>query len=160
MMREWAPTGIPAVSSIIKFFLATNDETAAGTPPGSLAGGPETVELGNFDPVGMLNDWEAAFLARDADEILDGGRPIVGGGGRILRLEGSAVLIAVSPDLVTDLAEAGEPRLAEIRSRWIQLKSLDDEKLDSVTAGELLAEVAELAVLADERRHGVYCWWY
>jgi hypothetical protein len=72
------------VSSIIKFFLATNDEAAAGMPPNSLAEGPETVELGNFDPVGMLNDWEAAFLARDAGEILDGGRPAVGGGARFL----------------------------------------------------------------------------
>jgi hypothetical protein len=53
------------VSSIIKFFLATDDEEAAGMPPGSLPRGPETAELGNFDPVGMLNDWEAAFLARD-----------------------------------------------------------------------------------------------
>ena len=85
----------------------------------SLAGGPETVELGNFDPVGMLNDWEAAFLARDADEILDGGRPTVGGGARVLPLEESGVLIAVSPDLVTDPAEANEARLAEIRGRWL-----------------------------------------
>jgi len=95
------------VSSIIKFFLATDDEEAAGMPPGSVAGGPETVELGNSDSVRMLNDWEAAFLARDADEILDGGRPEVGGGARILPLEGSRVLIAVSPDLVRDLASAG-----------------------------------------------------
>jgi hypothetical protein len=148
------------VSSIIEFFLAADDEEAAGMPPGSLAGGPETVKLGNCDPVGMLNDWEAAFLARDADEILDGGRPTIGGGARVLPLEGSSTLIAVSPDLVTDLAEADEARLAEIRSHWIQLQSLDGEGLDSVTAGELLAEIARLAVLADERGHGVYCWWY
>ena len=63
------------MSSIIKFFLATDDEEAAGMPPGSVAGGPETVELGNSDSVRMLNDWEAAFLARDADESLDGGCP-------------------------------------------------------------------------------------
>lgn len=66
----------------------------------------------------------------------------------------------MSPDLVTDLAEADEARLAEIRSHWIQLQSLDDEELDSVTAGELLAEIAGLAVLAGERGHGVYSWWY
>jgi hypothetical protein len=78
------------VSSIITFFLAADGEEAAEMLPGNLAGGPETVELGNFDPVGMLNDWEAAFLAR-------------------------------------------------------------------VTAGELLAEIAGLAVLADERGHGLYC---
>ena len=148
------------MSSIITFFLATDDEEAAGTQPGSLARGPETVELGNFDPVEMLNNWEAAFLARDADEILDGGRPAIGGGARVLPLEGSSVLIAVSPDLVTDLAEADEARLAEVRGHWIQLEALDDEELDSVTAGELLAEIAGLAVLADERGHGVYCWWY
>jgi len=148
------------VSSIITFFLATDDEAAAGMPPGSLAQGPETVELGNFDPVGMLNDWEAAFLARDADEILDGGRPVVGGGARVLPLEGNRVLIAVSPDLVTDLAEADEERLAVVRAHWIQLQALEEEELDSVTAGELLAEIAGLAVLADERGHGLYCWWY
>jgi hypothetical protein len=43
--------------------------------PGSLSEGPETVELGNFDPVGMLNDWESAFLARDAHEILGWAAP-------------------------------------------------------------------------------------
>ncbi len=148
------------MSSIITFFLATDDEEAAGMPPSSLEGGRETVELGNFDPVEMLNDWEAVFLARDADEILDGGRPMVGGGARVLPHEGSGVLIAVSPDLVTDLVEADEARLAEISRHWVLLQSLDDEELDSVTAGELLAEIAGLAVLADERGHGVYCWWY
>lgn len=148
------------MSSIIEFFLAADDEEAAGMPPGSLAGGPETVELGNFDPVGMLNDWEAAFVARDAGEILDGGRPVVGGGARVLPTEGSGVLIAVSARLLTDLAEADEGRLLEVRSHWIQLQSLDNEELDSVTAGELLVELAGLAVLADERGHGVYCWWY
>jgi hypothetical protein len=148
------------VSSIIKFFLAADDEGAAGMPPGSLVRGPETAELGNFDPVGMLNDWEAAFLARDADEILDGGRPAVGGGARVLPAGGNGVLIAVSPDLVTDLAEADEARLAEVRGHWVQLQSLDDQELDPVTAGELLAEIAGLAALADERGHGVYCWWY
>jgi hypothetical protein len=147
------------VSSIIKFFLAKDDEEAAGMPPDSLARGPETVELGNFDPVGMLNDWEAAFLARDADEILEGGRPIVGGGARIVPFEGNSVLIAVSPDLVTDLAEADDARLVEVCGHWIQLQSLDDEELDAVTAGELLAEIAGLAALA-KHGQGVYCWWY
>lgn len=103
---------------------------------------------------------EAAFLARDADEILDGGRPMADGGARILPLEGNGVLIAVSPDLVTDLAEADEARLAEVRGHWIRLRSLDDEEPDPVMAGELLAEIAGLAALADERGHGVYCWWY
>jgi hypothetical protein len=148
------------MSTIVKFFLAADDEAAARMPPGDLAGGPETVELGNFDPVGMLDDWEAAFLARDADEILDGGRPEVGGGARVLPLDGTLALIAVSPDLVTDLAEADEARIAEVRGHWIQLRSLEGEALDSVTAGELLAEIAGLAALADERGHGVYCWWY
>ncbi len=148
------------MSSIIVFFLATDDEEAAGIPPESLKAGPETVVLGNFDPVGMLNDWETAFLARDANEILDGGRPMVGGGARFLPLEGSSVLIGVSPDLVTDLAEADEARLAEVRGYWIQLESLDGEDLHSVTADELLAEIAGLAILAEERGHGVYCWWY
>lgn len=69
------------MSSIIKFFLAAGDEAAAGMPPHSLASGPETVEFGNFDPVDMLNNWEAAFGAWDANEILvSGRRPIAGGG--------------------------------------------------------------------------------
>lgn len=59
-------------------------------PPGSLSGGPEIAELGNSDPVRMLNDWEAAFLARDADEILVGGRPMVGGSARVFPLRETA----------------------------------------------------------------------
>lgn len=148
------------MSSIILFFLATDDEAAAGMPPASLERGPETVELGNFDPFGMLNDWVAAFLARDADEIRDGGRPIIGGGARIVPAEENRVLIAASPDLVRDLSEADEARLAEIRGHWILLQSLDGEELDTVTARELLAEIGALAVLANERGQGMYCWWY
>ena len=118
------------------------------------------MELGNFDPVGMLNDWETAFLARDADEIAEGGHPMVGGGGRVVPVDGGGVLIAVSPDLAADLSEADEARLAEVRAYWIQLESLEREELHPVGAAELLADIAGLAARANERGHGVYCWWY
>ena len=148
------------MSSIIRFFIAADDTAAASTPRTGPADDSETVELGNFDPIGMLNDWETAFLARDGDEIAEGGRPEVGGGARDVPVDGGGVLIAVSPDLVTDLAEADEARLDEVQARWIQLQSLDGEELHPVTAGELLADIAALAAHATERRHGVYCWWY
>ena len=102
------------MSSIIVFFIASDDTAAAGVPRSGPAGGLETVELGNFDPAGMLNDWETAFLARDADEIAEGGRPMVGGGGRVVPADGGGVLIAVSPDLAADLAKADEARLAQV----------------------------------------------
>ena len=101
------------MSSIIRFFIAPDDAAAAGVPRSGTARGPETVELGNFDPQEMLDDWETAFLARDAGEIAEGGRPVVGGGARDVPAEGSGVLIAMSPDLATDLAEADEARLTE-----------------------------------------------
>jgi hypothetical protein len=148
------------MSSIIRFFIAPDDTAAAGMPRSGPARGLETVELGNFDPVGMLNDWETAFLARDADEIAEGGRPVVGGGVRVVPADGGGVLIAVSPDLTADLAEADEARLTEVRARWMQLQSLEGEELDPVLAAELLADIAGLAALANERGHGVYCWWY
>jgi len=147
------------MSSIVTFFIAADDAAASSVAPTDPEG-DETVQLGNFDPIGMLNDWEAAFLARDADEIAEGGRPEVGGGARDVRVDGASVLIAVSPDLVTDLAEADAARLEEVRARWIQLESLDGEDLDAVTATELLTDIAALAALATERGEGVYCWWY
>jgi hypothetical protein len=150
----------PDVSSIIKFFIAPDDEAAAGVPRSGTARGLETVEFGNFDPVGMLDDWETAFLARDAGEIAEGGRPMVGGGARDVPADGGGVLIAMSPDLAADLAEADEARLTEVRARWIQLQSLEGEELDPVWAAELLADIAGLAARASERGHGVYCWWY
>ena len=70
------------MSSIIRFFIAADDAAAAGMPLRGPADDRDTVELGNFDPVGMLDDWETAFLARDADEIAEGGHPAIGGGSR------------------------------------------------------------------------------
>ncbi len=148
----------PDVSSIIRFFIAPDDAAAAGVPRSGTARGLETVELGNFDPVGMLDDWETALLARDADEIVEGGHPVVGGGAHGIPADGGGVLIAMSPDLAADLAEADEARLTEVRARWIQLQSLEGEELDPVWAAELLADIAGLAARASERGHGVYCW--
>jgi len=148
------------VSSIIKFFIAPGDAAAAGVPRSGTAHGLETVELGNFDPEEMLDDWETAFLARDADEIAEGGRPMIGGGARDVPADDGGVLIAMSPDLTAHLAEAGEARLTEVRAHWIQLQSLEGEELDPVWAAELLADIAGLAARASERGHGVYCWWY
>jgi hypothetical protein len=148
------------VSSIIRFFIAPDDAAAARMPLSGPAREPETLEYGNFDPVGMLDDWEAAFLARDAGEIAEGGRPAIGGGARVVPVAGAAILIAVSPDLTADLAEADESRLAEVRAHWVQLESLDGRELHPVLAVELLTEIAELAARANEHGHGMYCWWY
>ena len=150
----------PDVSSIITFFSAPDDAAAAGVPRSGTARGLETVELGNFDPVGMLDEWETAFLARDAGESAEGGRPMVGGGTRDVPTEGGDILIAISPDLAADLAGADEARLTEVRARWIQLRSLEGEDLDPVWAAELVADIAGLAARASDRGHGVYCWWY
>ena len=148
------------MSSIIRFFIAADAGAAAGTPLRGPAGERDTVELGNCDPVGMLNDWETAFLARDADEIAEGGHSAIGGGARTVPVEGVGVLIAASPDLTADLAEADEARLAEVRDRWLQLLSLDREELDPEFAAGLLADIAALAARASDRGHGVYCWWF
>ena len=75
-------------------------------------------------------------------------------------MEGVGVLIAASPDLAADLAEADEARLAEVRDRWLQLLSLDREELDPEFAAGLLADIAALAARASDRGHGVYCWWF
>lgn len=156
----WLSRGASDVSSIVRFFIAPGDAAAADVPRSGRGRGLETVDLGNFDPVGMLNDWETAFLARDADEIAEGGRPAVGGGARVVPADSAGVLIAVSSDLAADLAEADEARLAEIRARWAQLQSLEGEELDPVGAAGLLADIAGLAARADESGYGVYCWWY
>jgi hypothetical protein len=148
------------MSGIIKFFIAADDAAATGAPRADPADGPDSVEYGDFDPVGMLDDWETAFLARDADEIAGGGRPTVGGGSRNVPVGGVGVLLAVSPELAADLAGADGARLAEVRARWIQLQSLDGEELDPDLAAGLLAGIAALAARASERRQGVYCWWY
>src|SRR5512146_212499 len=111
------------MSSTIRFFTAADDAAAAGVPRTGPARDLETLEFGNFDPVGMLDDWAAAFLARDAgeiDEIAAGRRPTADGGARNVPVEGVGVLLAVSPDLAANLAEADEARLAEVRARWIQ----------------------------------------
>jgi|tagenome__1003787_1003787.scaffolds.fasta_scaffold20895154_2 hypothetical protein len=157
MLRRDAWDGM---SGIIRFFIAADDAVAAGMSRAGPAGDPDSLEYGNFDPVGMLDDWEAAFLARDADEIAEGGHPTTGGGSRNVPVDGVGVLLTVSPDLAGYLAEADEARLAEVRARWIQLQSLDGAELHPGTAAELLADIAALATRASERGQGVYCWWY
>lgn len=147
------------MSSIVRFFIAPDDAAAVGVPRSGTVRGLRTVDLGNFDPKGMLDDRETTFLARDSDEIAEGGRPVTGGGARVVPAEGGGVLIAMSPDLAVDLAEADEA-LTDVRARWTELQSLEGEELDPVRSAELLADIAGLAARASEHGHGVYCWWY
>jgi hypothetical protein len=85
---------------------------------------------------------------------------MVGGGARDVPTDGGGVLSAMSSDLAAQLAEADEARLTQVRARWIQLHALEGEELDPVWAAELLADITAFAGRANERGHGVYCWWY
>jgi len=148
------------MSGIVKFFIAADDAAAAGVPRSDPAGGPDSLNYGDFDPVGMLDDWQAAFLARDADELAEGKGPAISGGSRNVPVNGVGVLLAVSPDLTAGLAQAGPARLAEVSARWIRLQSLDGAELDPGLAARLLADIGALAARASARGQRVYCWWY
>jgi hypothetical protein len=135
------------VSSIVEFFIASDDDAAAAVADHGPGPGRDVVsKYGNFDPVSTMGEWEDSFdIVPDHDP-----RGIAGDGHGVY---------AVSPSLQAALAAADEEQLEEAAARWTELPSEYIEDLTQEFASDMLNDIADLARAATRRGHRLYYWW-
>jgi hypothetical protein len=119
------------MSSIIDFYIAPDDATAAGGPTGG-----ESAEFGNFDAYTALFEWEALLTGGDPIELIENDdSPAIG--------KPDDLIFRARDELLIALAAASPERLAQVARQWVDDDEveLDDEEL----VLELIGEVAGLA---------------
>jgi hypothetical protein len=130
------------MSSIIHFYVAPDDATAAGGPGDGVA-----AKYGNFDAYTALFEWEALLTGGDAIELIENDdSPTIG--------DPDDLIFRARGELVAALAGAGPGRLAQVTREWIagDEAGVDDEEL----ALELITEVAGLARTAQATGRHLY----
>ncbi|WP_329375898.1 hypothetical protein OG625_00765 [Streptomyces sp. NBC_01351] len=142
------------VSTIVKFFVAPDDEKAAlvvGAGPGPAF---ECLSLGNFDVEEAVIEWECLFFGGSFEELLGAGEP------RIVADEDDdgCIVFAFSDRLVDALATAEPSRLHEIAVAWARQREEDGEDIAPAVAGEMVEGLGTLARGRADHDHGLYCW--
>ena len=130
------------MSSIIDFYLAPDDASAAGGP-----GHDDSATYGNFDAYTALFEWEALLTGGDAIALIENDdSPTIG--------DPDDLIVRARGELVTALAAAGPERLAQVTREWLAggEAGVEDEEL----ALELIAEVAGLARTAQATDRHLY----
>jgi hypothetical protein len=142
------------VSSIVEFFVAPDDTSAAGV----LRHGPgqafESLSSGNFDVEEAVVEWECLLAGGSFDELVDAGEP------RFVaeQDDGGCVVFAISARLSAALAAAERSGLREAAVAWAEQRAEDGETVHAEIAEAILTGLAALAGSARRRNQGVYCW--
>jgi hypothetical protein len=138
------------MSSIIRFFVAPDDEAAATV----VEGGPdktfESVTFGNFDADLALLEWGSLLTGRSFDELLLASASEV-----ITDEDDGALIVAASAELQEALSEADTAELDRVAQLWADERAAEGEAIDPELAGEILTEVGRLARTPE---HRLYCW--
>ncbi|MFI6347758.1 hypothetical protein [Streptomyces sp. NPDC050560] len=142
------------MSTIVEFFAAADDASAAlalsaGPQPGS-----ESLSFGNFDPTEAVVEWECLLVGGSPDELVAAGEPRLVGG----EYDGGGVVLALSPRLSAALAGAGRAALRDAAAAWSSQRAEYGEVIDGEIAEAILTELADLVSSARGRGEGVYCW--
>ncbi|MFI1471034.1 hypothetical protein [Streptomyces wuyuanensis] len=142
------------MSSIVKFFVAPDDTSAALTLQAGPGRASESLSFGNFDPEEAVVEWECLLSGGSYEELVEAGEP------RIVAGEdyGGGVVFAISPGLSTALADAEQPRLRDVAASWVQLRAEEGESIDAEIASAIVIDLAALVGSARRRSQGVYCW--
>jgi hypothetical protein len=150
---------------LFDYFSAPSDEAAAMTI--NRIGGPgfpsedtpplpafDTFQAKGVDPVVMLGQLEGLLTGRDYGEIVKGPRA-----GKALAIEdgGERVVLTLTNELQTALADADDKRLAAVAVPWSQIEEFWGEA-DPEDIASWLGELAELARRARDRGEQLYCW--
>ncbi|MFE6840225.1 hypothetical protein ACFVFI_36045 [Streptomyces sp. NPDC057705] len=142
------------MSIIVKFFVAP-DDTSAGL---ALKTGPgrafESLSFGNFDPEEALVEWECLLAGGSFEELVEAGEPRIVAG----QDNDGCVVVAISPRLTTELADAGHSRLRDVAALWAQLRAEDGEVIDTEIAVGMVGDLAALVTSARRQNQSVYCW--
>ncbi|RDI30994.1 hypothetical protein [Lentzea flaviverrucosa] len=134
------------MSSIVKFFAATNEEAAAHGPDPS----SRPLSCGNFDAEEALLHWEEHLTGTSFDDLLDSDVPEV-----VAEHEDTgAWVFALSDALQRSLANASTAALDELARRWAESST---GRIDPAIAADLLRNLADLI---RNRPPGtrVHCW--
>ncbi|MFD8014482.1 hypothetical protein [Streptomyces sp. NPDC058955] len=142
------------MSIIVKFFVAP-DDTSAGqalkTGPGRAS---ESLSFGNVDPEEAVVEWECLLVGDSFEELVEAGEPRIVAG----QDDGGCVVFALSPRLITALADAGHARLSDIAASWTRLRAEDGEDIDTEIAEAIVGDLAALVRSARCQNQSVYCW--
>lgn len=137
------------------YFAAASDEAAAGA-----IGGPgekfDTVQLKGLDPAVKLARLEALLTGRTFDQVIEDERSTA----MIARADdGERLVLTVTDELFTALAQADEAGLRSVVPAWSQTEEfVADGGVDVALLGEDVAALGALARRASGRGERMYCW--
>ncbi|MFB7373122.1 hypothetical protein ACFC0D_25105 [Streptomyces sp. NPDC056222] len=141
------------MSSIVEFFVAPDDASAAL----ALRTGPrrafESLSFGNFDADEAVVEWECLLAHGSFEELVEAGEPR-----SVAQDDSGCVVFALSPRLSAALAEADHSRLQNVAVAWSLQRAEDGEVIDTEIARVILGDLAALVSTARRRGQDVYCW--
>ncbi|MBC6450429.1 hypothetical protein [Actinokineospora xionganensis] len=137
------------------YFAAASDEAAAGAIDGP-GGKFDTVQLKGLDPAVKLARLEALLTGRTLDQVIEDERSAA-----MIAMadDGERLVLTVTDELFTALAEADEAQLRSVVPAWSQTEEF---ALEGGADVELLIEdvvaLSALARRASGRGEQMYCW--
>jgi len=138
------------MSSIIRFFVAPDDEVAATVVDGGPDDTFEAVTYGNFDADLALLEWDSLLTGRAFDDLL-----LASASGVITDEDDGALIVAASAELQQALSRASTADLGRIARLWAVERAAEGEVIDPELAREILTELGRLSRTAE---HRLYCW--
>lgn len=144
---------------IFDYFAADSDEQATAVidmeqGPATPGSGVTTIETGGVDPAVQLATLEELLTGTPYDEIADRPRHAEC---LAARNDHHRLVLALSDELTTALAEATQTRLAEVATPW----SETDEFFGAAAPEDLIGFLTAIAGLAREAQakgQQLYCW--
>ncbi|MEV6193092.1 hypothetical protein AB0M19_11895 [Streptomyces sp. NPDC051920] len=141
------------MSTIVDFFAAPDDASAARVLHTGPRHGFEPLSFGNFDPEEAAVEWECLLAGGSFEDLVEAGGPRLVAG----HDDDGSVVFALSPRLFAALAEAGRSELEGAAISWVALRAEDGEDIGRDIASVILDELAALVRSARHQGHGVYC---
>lgn len=137
---------------LFDYFAAGSDEQAAAAIDG-VDTQDGVVSTKGVDPVVQLGTLEELLTGRDYDDISAGPRSglLIKDGG-----DGERIVVSVTDELRTALANATDERLAQVAVPWSQTEDFGGT-VDPEDLAELLGELAELAQRARAAEQRLFC---
>lgn len=141
------------MSTVIDFFVAPDDTSAATALEVRPGPAHESLSVGNFDVEEAVVEWECLLVGGTFADLVDAGEP------RTVaeRDEDECLVFALSPRLRAALAAAEESRLRDLALSWVEWRARDGEVFDPEIAHGIVGDLAALAGRAGRHELGVYC---
>ncbi|BBH69042.1 hypothetical protein ACTI_57270 [Actinoplanes sp. OR16] len=140
------------MSSIITFFVAADDDSAAALAEGGPGEDLPSAGYGNFDVWTALAEWESLATDRSLMEIEEAG------GAGVVSEGDDPVVLAFPASLTRALSTSDGPALELLAEQWIALRAEEDEDIDEELANDLLTDIAGLARTAVTAESALYVW--